>query len=143
QSTHWPPKKSHQRDLSPFRSPRRCSFQSLDSYDLVDEDLRGVEAEPRLDDAGAESSRRGEGPEASSHVLAAAKAGRLRPIRRRGLGGARRGGGLRRLVVHARRLRAVGVEPGGDAHAHVQQLHVLRHLDRSIYSSSVAGEEAS
>jgi hypothetical protein len=36
---------------------------------------------------------------------------------------------LRRLVVHARRLRAVRVEPRRDAHAHVQHLHVPSHVD--------------
>jgi hypothetical protein len=35
------------------------------------------------------------------------------------------------VVVHPRRLRAVGVEPRGDAHPHVEQLHVLPH--RSIF----------
>lgn len=35
-----------------------------------------------------------------------------------------------RVVVEARGLRAVGVEARGDAHAHVQQLHVLAHVKR-------------
>jgi hypothetical protein len=39
--------------------------------------------------------------------------------------GDRRAGG--RVVVEARGLRAVGVEPRRDAHPHVQQLHVLAH----------------
>lgn len=45
----------------------------------------------------------------------------------RGVTGGVVGGGGGRLVIHARRLRAVRVEPSRDAHAHVQHLHVLRH----------------
>ncbi|CAL9196477.1 unnamed protein product [Musa hybrid cultivar] len=45
----------------------------------------------------------------------------------RGVTGGVVGGGGGRLVIHARRLRAVRVEPSRDAHSHVQHLHVLRH----------------
>lgn len=46
------------------------------------------------------------------------------PCRRRG-----------RLVVHPRRLRAVGVEPGGDPHAHVQDPHVPPHAEEAALTS--------
>jgi hypothetical protein len=84
--------------------------------------------------AGAELRRRRrerEGPPDRRRVEGGARG--------RGLGVVGRGGRrrlrlrlrlrLRRLVVHARRLRAVRVEPRRDAHAHVQHLHVPSHVD--------------
>lgn len=82
--------------------------------------------------AGAELRRRRrerEGPPDQRRVEGGARG--------RGLGVVGRGGRrrlrlrlrLRRFVVHARRLRAVRVEPRRDAHAHVQHLHVPSHVD--------------
>lgn len=139
----WP-QKNYPRGRGETISPENSSSFLLildsilrSSYDLVDDDLRGVEAEPRLGGAGAEPCRAaGEGPESSRRrrrgVVVEACGGGL-PVRGRGLGAlaARRRGRGGRLVVHARRLRAVRVEPRRDAHAHVQHLHVPGHLQLS------------
>jgi hypothetical protein len=98
------------------------------SYDLVHDDLRGVEVvklTARRPVAGAEVRGRREGPQDGRRAAAAGAPGPgvvLGRARRR-----RRRLALRRLVVHPRRLRAVRVEPRRDAHAHVQHLHVPRH----------------
>jgi len=111
------------------------------SDNLVYDDLRGVEfvkVEPRAElpcPRGREGPKDRRGVETEARGLGGGVGRGRRRRRRRRLG-------LRRLVVHARRLRAVRVEPRRDAHAHVQHLHVPRHLRPSTSLSLTVSSPA-
>jgi hypothetical protein len=105
------------------RFSQNLSQQNLSSDNLVHDGLRGVgvvQLGPRRAAAGASIRTETAGAPFGPGVVAGRGGGRRRRL------------GLRWLVVHARRLRAVRVEPRRDAHAHVQHLRVPRHLDRCL-----------
>lgn len=122
-----PPKIFSSQETSRGTCGNLALYLQPSSDNLVHDDLRCVEVVKLMawTVAGADIHSLREGPQDRRRVEAEAPG--LGVVV--GRGRRRRRLGLRRLVVHPRRLRAVGVEPRRDAHAHVQHLHVPRHLD--------------